>query len=207
MQNFQLLAIPDQFCHGQIKVSNVEYWYALYMESKIPDAQHAFNMASGQKIFVRSTPDLYSPSLGLIGYMHGCSYHGHIVAVTQPDGSIVHQGCPYLPVGTTLDSKSVYGEIFRNIHNREKQIHARILAETEINEIQIEWQCEFEAKMKNPQSEVYAFFQSRQQQLGNQLCPPLHLRSPVCGGNTELFYLEATANSEYSIYYYDINSL
>ena len=177
------------------------------MESKIPDAQHAFNMSSGQKNFFRSTPDLYSPSLGLIGYMHGCSYHGHIVVVTQPDASIVHQGHPYLSVGTTLDFKSVYGEIFRNIHNREKQIHAQILAETEIKEIQIEWQCEFEAKMKNPQSDVYAFFQSRQQQLGNQLCPPLHLRSPVCGGNTELFYLEATANSEYSIYYYDINSL
>ena len=35
---------------------NVEYWYALYMENKIPDAHHAFNTASGQKnLFAVST--------------------------------------------------------------------------------------------------------------------------------------------------------
>ena len=120
MTQFNLRAAPDQFCKNQIRVSNVEYWYALYMESKIPDAQHAFNMASGQKKFFRSTPDLYSPSLGLVGYMLWCAHHGHMLGITQPDWATRLQACPYLPAGTTLDSKSVYGETYRHIHNNEK---------------------------------------------------------------------------------------
>ena len=207
MPQFELLAVPDQFCYHQIRVSNVEYLWALYWESKISDAQTAFNMAAGQKKFFRSTPDLWSPSLGLVGYMHGCAWHGHMVSIVQPDGSTVVQGCPYLPLGTNLDSKSIYGESFRSIHTRERQLHAKILAETEVKEIQIEWQCTFEAIMKDVHSDVCAFFQSRQQRLGKQLCPPLRLRSALFGGNTELFQLEATADADHSIYYYDINSL
>ena len=207
MAQFNLLAVPDQFCKQQIRVSNVEWWYALYMESKIPDAQHNFNMPAGQKKFFRSTPDLYSPSLGFIGYLHGCAHHGHMLTITEADGSTRLQACPYLPVGTTLDSKSVYGETYRNIHNREKLVHAKILAETEVKEIGIVWQCEFETLMNDPQSDVYAFFQARQQRLGKKLPPPLRLRSALRGGNTELFEMEATANEDFSIQYYDINSL
>ena len=207
MTQFDLRAAPDQFCKQQIRVSNVEYWYALYMESKILDAEHAFNMASGQKKFFRSTPDLYSPSRGMIGYLHGCAHHGHMLSITQPDGTTRLQACPYLPVGTTLDSTSVYGESFRSIHKREKILHAKILAETEIKEIQIVWQCEFESWMKDPETDVYAFFQSRQQRLGKQLPPPLKLRSALRGGNTELFSMQASATEDFSIQYYDINSL
>ena len=40
----------DQFCKNQLKVSDVEYWYYLYIKEKIPDIQSAFN-------------DFWSPSL------------------------------------------------------------------------------------------------------------------------------------------------
>ena len=94
--------------------------------------------------------------------MHGCAHHGHMLSITQPDGTTRLQACPYLPVGTTLDSKSVYGETYRHIHNNEKQLHAKILAEPGVKEISIVWQCELEAAMKDPKTDVYAFFQSRQ---------------------------------------------
>ena len=94
--------------------------------------------------------------------MHGCAHHGHMLSITQPDGTSCLQACPYLPAGTTLDSKSVYGETYRHINNNEKQLHAKILAEPGVKEISIVWQCKFEVAMKDPQTDVYAFFQSRQ---------------------------------------------
>ena len=104
MTQFDLRAARDQFCKQQICVSNVAYWCALNMERKNYNAEHTFNMVSGQQIFFRSTPDLSTYSLGMIGYLHGCAHHGHMFSISQPDAATILQTCPYLPVGTTLAS-------------------------------------------------------------------------------------------------------
>ena len=61
--------------------------------------------------------------------------------------------------------------------------------------------------MKDPRSDVYAFFNQRQHLLGKKLPEPMKLRKSLRGGHCELYLLEAIANSETSIEYYDINSL
>ena len=89
--------------------------------------------------------------------------------------------CNKLPAGTTLDSTSVYGEKYGTIQYRERQLQAKILAETEVKEFRVVYSCEFEGAMSNPESDVYAFFQNRQEVLGKKLPPPLKLRSCLKG--------------------------
>ena len=113
----------------------------------------------------------------------------------------------YLQAPPWIPNQCMEKLIVISILNNEKQLHTNILAEPGVKEISIVWQCEFEAAMKDPQTDVYAFFQSRQQQMGKQLPPPLRLRSALRGGNTEIFQMQATADENYSIQYYDINSL
>ena len=63
LSQYNILSVTDQFCKNRIAVSAGEHRYALYLESKIGDLEHAFNMGSGQKRFLHSTPDMWSPSL------------------------------------------------------------------------------------------------------------------------------------------------
>ena len=177
-----LLTVPDQFCKGRIRTSDVEHRYALYMESKVPDIQSAFNQAHGQKRFFSSTPDLYSPGLKKAYKLFGCRFHGHFLTVINPnDGSKLLKPCPYLPLGTTLDSKSIYGDTYRQIQQREQRSRQRILTEfaSEVESIEIVYQCDFEAQMADPTSDVYQFFNGRLQ--GTDLAPPLRLRDALKG--------------------------
>ena len=199
----KILSAPDQFCKNRIAVSAAEHRYALYMETKISDLEHAFNMAAGQRCFLHSTPDMWSPSLKLAIFFSGCAIHGHFIKVPCGSSGWRLQPCPYLDLGTTLDSKNIYGETYRDIQKREHRLHAKLLAETEIETIQVQYQCQFEALINDPSSDVYAFFQSQ----GHDLPPPLRLRDSLKGGHTELYFMEATATAESSIQYFDINSL
>ena len=74
MAQCSLYSIPDQFCHQQLKISSLEYWYYLYIREKIPDVESFFNMPGGQKKFFRATPDFWSESLKLGINMNGCCW-------------------------------------------------------------------------------------------------------------------------------------
>ena len=99
------------------------------------------------------------------------------------------------------------GESYCSIRRWEAQLHAKILAETEVEEFCVIYACQFEANMKDPRSDVYAFFNQRQHLLGKKLPEPMKLRKSLRGGHCELYLLEAIADSETSIEYHDINSL
>ena len=203
MRQYPILSVPDQFCKHRIATSDAEHRYALYMETKIDDLEHAFNMASGQRRFLHSTPDMWSPSTKTAYYFSGCHVHGHFKEVSQGTDGWVLQPCSYLDVGTTLDSRNIYGETYKDIKNRERRLHAKLLAETEIQNIVVQYQCEFEALMDDPTTDVHAFFQSLQYDLP----PPLRIRDSLRGGHTELYCMEAVTTAESVIRYYDINSL
>ena len=137
--------------------------------------------------------------------MEGCKIHGHFIEQPGASGGGRLQPCPYLSVGTTLDSKSVYGETYRSIRQREQRLRNRILAETEAERIEIEYECSFEQKMKDPTSEVHQFFASRPR--GVELAPPLRLRDALRGGHSELYVMEAAADADHDIRYVDNNSM
>ena len=176
MAQCSLYSLPDQFCHQQLKVSAVEYWYYLYIREKIPDIESFFNMPGGQKKFFRATPDFWSDSLKLGINLNGCFRHGHFMTVPDGEGGTCIKACPSLPAGTTLDTKGIHGETYRSIQFREKQLHAKILAETEMKEFRVVYTCQFEAAMKNPHSDIYAFFNRRQDLLGKKLPEPMKIR-------------------------------
>ena len=53
------------------------------------------------------------------------------------NGNTHLQPCQSLPIGTTLDSSSIWGESYRSIRRWEAQLHAKILAETEVEEFRV----------------------------------------------------------------------
>ena len=133
--------------------------------------------------------------------------HGHFLTLPDGAGGTHIKACPSLPTGTTLDSRGIHGETYRAIQFRERQLHAKILAETEMKEFRVVYSCQFEADMKNPESDVYAFFNRRQDLLGKKLPEPLKIRGCLRGGHCELYQMEAKADSQNDLRYYDINSL
>ena len=76
-----------------------------------------------------------------------------------------------------------------------------------MKEFRVVYTCQFEAAMKNPQSDVYAFFNRRQDLLGKKLPEPLKIRRCLRGGHCELYRLEAMSDSQNDLRYCDINSL
>ena len=138
--------------------------------------------------------------------MNGCKIHGHFINVTDAEGRQQLVPCGYLSAGTDLDSGNIYGEKYRTIRAREQDLHRRMQRGTEVEDIVVEYQCEFEGKMKDPESDVYAFFQSRSHTEG-ELPPPLRPRSALRGGHTELYRMEAVSGPNYRIQYFDINSM
>ena len=67
------------------------------------------------------------------------------------------------------------------------------------------YQCEFGKRVKTPGTKEYQFFQPAGHQNKPKKPPPMAIRDGLRGGCTELFCIDAEADQDHEVSYYDIN--
>ena len=173
--------MQDEFCKNVINYSNFEYLYVTFLESLYDDIEHSFNSVN-RKRFQRSLPDAYSPSQRTLYYSMGCLQHSHFITIGD-----VCKPCPLLPAHATPADKNIYGEIYAVKKQRFDKMIATILKECdEIDHVKLVYQCEWEAEMRKPGSDVYNFYNNGNSDLTSKTKAPPPL-APRAGKKVYMF--------------------
>ena len=146
---------------------NLSILHILYLICLYSDLQHTFNTVRPKR-FNKSLPDAYSKQGKKLFYAMGCIIHGCF----KTDGDVC-KPCHYLPIGTTLNDKNIYGEIYGVKKQRFDKMIAEILEKySEIDTVELMYQCQFERDLQNKDSDVYKFFNSGDNELTPKTKPP-----------------------------------
>ena len=104
---FDIRLVNNELCTNQIHSRHFEFLYVSFLEAQYSDLQHMFNTVRPKR-FNKLLPDAYSKKGKKLFDSMGCIIHGCFK--TDRD---VCMPCHYLPVGTTLNDKKIYGEVYR----------------------------------------------------------------------------------------------
>ena len=78
----------------------------------------------------------------------------------------------------------------------------------DIKEVEVVYQCEFQKRVKTPGTKEHQFFKSLETgptSPKSKKPPPMAVRDGLRGGCVELFSVDAEADDENDIFYFDIN--
>lgn len=148
LPKFKLHTINNEYGnHFQKQVSQIEFEFCSYMDSKFPEKQFqtAFNNKFGQRYFKQSIPDLYSPITKEAIYLNGCFYHGH------------YNDC-LINKNVTASTIHPFGKTYKEIND---EFDRKILAlyeqnSDEVKEVKIFWECQFREQQKTkPEIKLY----------------------------------------------------
>ena len=116
---------------------NLSILHILYLICLYSDLQHTFNTVRPKR-FNKSLPDAYSKQGKKLFYAMGCIIHGCF----KTDGDVC-KPCNYLPIGTTLNDKNIYGEVY----GVKKQRFDKMIAEISEKYIFWDWQRGIDVSM------------------------------------------------------------
>ena len=174
-----IYAINNEFGKSSRKTSLIENEWASVMDFLYPTKkfQSEFNNDKGQKVFLQAIPDLYSKETKQCYFFMGCKIHGHLSPT-----------CPFNGKNNE-NSLNPFGKTFKELNeNFFKQMENLLLKNSEeINEIIIEWQCNYLEKRKDPI--IKSFLEiCYKPHIGYRLKP----RCTVRGSYTDVFGLKWT---------------
>ena len=153
MINFDIRSVQDEFSKNQIRTSHFEFLYVTFLESIYDDLKHSFNTVKPRR-FLKSLPDAYSKKSKTIFYAMGCIVHGDF----RTEGDVC-KPCSYLPIGTTLSDKNIYGEVYAVKKQRFDKMISRILKVCdEVDRVTLMYQCDFEKKLQTAGTDIFNFF-------------------------------------------------
>lgn len=142
-----LYSIKNEFGQSTKTVSRIEHQYTSFMHFKFPDRPliSAFSSDKGQKYFLEAIPDMYCEETKTCFFLNGCKIHCHLPCRLNP--------------GATLSSMSPFGKTYEAVNTAfETKLENLLLRHcNEVNEIKIEWECNFREKMKSDPEMKYFF--------------------------------------------------
>jgi len=129
---FKIHSIKNEYgCSGKT-VSRIEHQFTSYMEYKYPNRHFmsAFNNEKGQKFFKEAIPDLFCNDTGTCWFFNGCAHHPHKNCTIYKSNKT--------PFGQTLDEANT---------TFENKMSNLMLNHTNVNSIEIQWECIFKKQM------------------------------------------------------------
>ena len=136
--------------------------------------QSEFNNENGQKVFKEAIPDLYCKTTKQCYFFQGCRIHAHL-----------HPNCLFNSK-CNENTLNPFGKTFKEVNNLFlKQMENLLLNnKDDINEIIIEWQCNYMKKRQTPI--IKSFLENHYKpHIGYRLKP----RCAVRGGYSDVFGL------------------
>ena len=133
----------------------------------------------------------------------GCVVHGDF----RTEGDVC-KPCNQLPIGTTLNDKNIYGEVYAVKKQRFDKMISKILeCYDEIDSVELMYQCDFEKDLHTPGTDIYNFFNSSDTEVTPKTKPPppMRPRNGLRGGTVESYSMVATSSDTHGVYYIDIN--
>ena len=135
-------AINHEYGKSSHNTSIIENEWASVMEFLFPEKEFKseFNNENGQKVFKEAIPDLYSEKTKQSYFFQGCRIHAHL----DPN-CIFNSKC-------NENTLNPFGKTFKEVNDSFlKQMESLLINnKEEINEIIIEWQCNYMKKRETP---------------------------------------------------------
>jgi hypothetical protein len=198
--------LTEQFCvmdeQGKSKTitSEGEMQWVTFMEKKYPNILHGYNTEKQVK-FDRMVPDGYCPVTKTVFYYHGCVEHGHL-----PQKLKLNTVCPHMCKSDTANSKNfrkkTFGDLERDFDRKINLLKTKFV--NDVKHVELIYQCEWEALLKNPTSEEFEFYNG---EFNHRPKKRMIIRDFLRGGRTEMFEVSYDNDNTEDFYYKDVNAL
>ena len=140
LQNYPIYCVNHEFGINPSQVSRIEHVYTSFMEHTNPDKEFsaAFNCKTGQVFYPEAIPDLYCHTTNTAYMFNGCAgaVHAH------------YDKCLLYP-NAQPETINPFGVTYKDVNEKFNLKLYKLLANnSKINKIEIQWECQFRAKMK-----------------------------------------------------------
>jgi hypothetical protein len=184
LNNENIFCVANEFKSNR-KCSKIEFEWSCVMDYLHPEKRYfsEFNNENGQYYFLEAIPDLYSFETKTAYFLNGCQIHGHLSPT-----------CTFNKNATEM-SQNPFGQTFKelNIAFFVKMENLIKNNPEKINEIIIEWECQYLNRRKNPIIQKFLEIQFKDQ-FQNHPKYRLQARTAVRGAFFDIFALKWDKN-------------
>jgi hypothetical protein len=180
LNNENIYCVANEFKSNR-KVSKVEFEWSCVMDYLHPEKHFfsEFNNESGQYYFVEAIPDLYSLETKTAFFLNECQIHAHLSPTCKFNKN------------ATETSINPFGQTFKQVNDIFfKKMENLIINNSEkINEIKIEWECQYLIRSRDPIIKSFLELQFKDQ-FQNHPRYRLQARTAVRGAYFDIFALK-----------------
>ena len=197
LNNFPIFSIQNEYGLNGKEISAQEAEWAAYYTYKYPQLQYFSSLGhpKGQKYFLETVPDLYSPISKEAKFYCGCFWHGHF------------ENCLINPNATAETKNEVLKKSYLELNNEfNKKINLLLINHpNEVKFVSVYWECEY-LKKRDTNQGIKDFINNH---YSSKTLIRLNPRSTIRGAFIDNFGLKWTQkeNLKETFYCLDLNGM